>query len=161
MTRKRKPAGAVGPTSGKFWRGVFAGMNDAPLPIQLVEQSFQTAPPGTTSIPGEPDTIDWFYTFRYPIGGESSTNDGLHRRREAIEEIVAAHITEEKPQHAIRFKGKKRYVKRMKTEEERQKVWYAIEALQGIYHIEDARQEGDIDDAIRLAYCVGRDASPS
>ena len=156
MTRKRKPAGTSVPKSGKFWIGVWAGLDNVPPPLLLLEQGFQNAPPGTNSIPGEPDTIDWFTTFRYPIGGEQSTKDGLRRRQEAIEKLVAPHVSDAKTQHSIRFKGQQRYVKSIENEAERRKVWYAIEALQGIYLVQDAWQEGDIEGAIRLAYCVGR-----
>ena len=158
MTKKRrKPAGKSVPTSGKFWIGVFNAVPKGPSPFILQEQIFQTAPRGTNAIPGEPDTIDWYTSFRYPIGGEiHSMEDGLRRRREAIEKLVAPHVTTQKTQHAIRFRGKQRYVKSIKSEEERHKVWYAIEVLQGIYHIQDAWRDGDINDAIRIAYCVGR-----
>jgi hypothetical protein len=156
MTNKRKPDGKAIPKNGEFLIGIFAAMSDDPVPLILLEQGFQKAPRGTNAIRGEPDTIDWSTTFRYPIGGESSTKDGVRMRREAIEEIVAPHVSTRKTQHAIRFKGEKRYVQSIENEEERQKVWCAIEVLQGIYHIQDCWQEHDIAGAIRIAYCVGR-----
>jgi len=103
-----------------------------------MESTFSTVPDGTNAIAGEPETIDWYATFRYPIGSQSSTKQGLRRRCEALEKIIAPHLTKSKTQHAIRFRGEKRYVKSIKSEADRRKVWYAIEALQGFYHIEDA-----------------------
>jgi hypothetical protein len=120
-----------------------------------MDQRFETVPAGVPSLDGEADTIDWFCAFNYPIGGETSTRRGLSRRREAIQNIVAPHVTTDKTQHAIRFKGARRYVKQIEDEGERHKVWHAIEVLQGIYHIEEAWREGDIEDAIRLSYGVG------
>src|SRR5687767_1625471 len=101
MTRKRKPDDTSVPSSGEFWRGVFAGMDAIPMPLLLLKHDFQTAPKGTCALEGEPGTIDWFYTFRYPIGGQQTTEDGLRRRREAIETLVAPHVTTRKFQHAI------------------------------------------------------------
>ncbi len=103
----------------------------------------------------EVEPIDWFYQFSYPIAGESLTKVGLRKRRKAIENIVAPYVTQEKTRDAIRFAGKVRYVKRIEAKAERKNVWYAIESLQAIYHLQDAWRERDINDVVRLAYNVG------
>jgi len=93
MTNKRRSGKPVVPRSGSFWRGVFAGLDGSPHPIVLMESTFSTVPHGTNAIAGEPDTIDWYATFRYPIGSQSSTKQGLRRRCEALEKIIAPHLT--------------------------------------------------------------------
>lgn len=109
---------------------------------------------GKTSA-GKTKSMDWFYKFSYPIGGEQLATEGLRKRGNAIEKIVAPHVTTKKTPNAIRFRGTRRYVKRIETDEVRRKVWYAIEVLQGIYHLLDAWREGNINDVVRLAYSIG------
>lgn len=97
-----------------------------------------------TATPAAAEPIDW-RSQDILIEGEPLAEDGLAKARKRLEELIAPYVTTKKTGDIIAFRGKCRYLKPAAAS-----VRAAMRALQFLYGIEAAMQEGDIDRAVRM-----------
>ncbi len=99
--------------------------------------------------------MDWSI-LELRIAGEPLTKDGLRKRRDVLEKMVAPYVTTRKTADTILFKGKRQYAKPLNTCRNDIEIAWNIYALQSLYEIEAAWKAGDIDKAIGAAVSFGR-----
>ena len=86
----------------------------------------------------------------FGIGGEPLAKDGLRKKRQQLEAIVAPYVTTRKTADEILFNGKRRYLTKPVSSSGKEH-FFVVLALQYIYGIEAAWKAGDIDKVVRTS----------
>jgi hypothetical protein len=102
--------------------------------------------------------IEWWWRFQPQIADEPLALDGIRKRCNSLETIVEPHVTRQKTEDAILFKGKLRYLDAKSHEpgSENRLVWSAALALQCLYNLENAISAGDVNAMIQWTHGFSR-----